>query len=123
MAVTIAIVLFGIGLVGVVLRRDLVIKLLALGLINSASILFLVAIADRPNARAPIQQTVEGLVYADPLPQALVLSAIVINFAILALALVFVMLLVERYHTTDSQRIERETAKEGDDNEDGESWS
>ncbi|HHK67178.1 MAG TPA: hypothetical protein ENJ47_02090 [Candidatus Acetothermia bacterium] len=53
----------------------------------------------------------EGIV-ADPLPQAVVLSAIVINFAILALALVFVMILVERYHTTDSERIESEVAAE-----------
>jgi len=36
----------------------------------------------------------------------------VINFAILALALVFVMILVERYHTTDSERIESEVAAE-----------
>jgi multicomponent Na+:H+ antiporter subunit C len=49
---------------------------------------------------------------ADPLPQALVLTAIVINFAILALSLVFVMLLVERYHTTDSVRIERDVHDE-----------
>ncbi|MCK4245980.1 NADH-quinone oxidoreductase subunit K, partial [Candidatus Bipolaricaulota bacterium] len=50
--------------------------------------------------------------YVNPLPQALVLSAIVINFAILALALVFVMLLVEHYHSTDSQRIEHEIKRE-----------
>jgi len=31
-----------------------------------------------------------------------------LGLTILALALVFVMLLVERYHTTDSQRIEHE---------------
>ena len=44
----------------------------------------------------------------------MVLSAIAINFAILSLALVFVMRLVERYHTTDSRRIEHETRSEED---------
>ena len=117
MAAIIAFVLFGIGIVALVLRRDLVIKLLALGLINAASILFLVSIGDRPGARAPIQLPGDLGIVADPLPQALVLSAIVVNFAILALALVFVMILVERYHTTDSIRIEQEMAREADDQE------
>jgi multicomponent Na+:H+ antiporter subunit C len=110
--VTISIVLFGIGLVGLVLRRDLVIKLLALGLLNSATILCLVSLGATPDGAPPILSGPASDAIVDPLPQALVLSAIVINFAILALALVFVMLLVERYHTTDSQRIDRETNAE-----------
>jgi multicomponent Na+:H+ antiporter subunit C len=110
--VTVAIILFGIGLLGLILRRDLVIKLLALGLINSSTILCLVSLNARPDGAPPLLQG-NGLgAMVDPLPHALVLSAIVINFAILALALVFVMLLVERYHTTDSRRIEEEVARE-----------
>jgi len=110
--VTVSILLFGIALLGLILRRDLVVKLLALGLINSSTILCLVSLHARPDGAAPILQTPSGPEIVDPLPHAMVLSAIVINFAILALALVFVMLLVERYHTTDSQRIERETSEE-----------
>ena len=117
MAAIVAFILFATGIVAMVLRRDLVIKLLALGLVNAASILFLVSIGDRPGARAPIQLLGETAIIADPLPQALVLSAIVVNFAILALALVFVMILVERYHTTDSVRIEQEMAREVDEEE------
>lgn len=110
--VTIAIVLFGIGLLGMILRRDLVIKLLALGLINASTILCLVSLHDAPDAAAPILGPSEAIPVVDPLPHALVLSAIVINFAILALSLVFVMLLVERYHSTDSARIEHEVEAE-----------
>jgi len=110
--VNIAIVLFGIGVLGLVLRRDLVVKLLALGLVNSSAILCLVALSARESGTPPILGTGPTASMVDPLPQAIVLSAIVINFAILALALVFVMLLVERYHTTDSARIERETDAE-----------
>jgi len=110
--VSVAIVLFGIGLLGLILRRDLVIKLLALGLINASTILCLVALQDTPNAAAPILRGAEAIPVVDPLPHALVLSAIVINFAILALSLVFVMLLVERYHSTDSPRIEHEVETE-----------
>jgi len=110
--IIVAVLLFGIGILGLILRRDLVIKLLALGLINSSSILCLVSLDRRPDVSPPI--LVPGVEFAivDPLPQAMVLSAIVINFAILALALVFVMRLVERYHTTDSLRIEHEIERD-----------
>lgn len=117
MAAIIAFSLVGIGVIALVLRRDLVIKLLALGLVNSGVILFLVSIGDRPGGRAPIHIAEDVQPIVDPLPQALVLSAIVVNFAILALALVFVMLLAERYHTTDGERIEREISLESDDEE------
>jgi len=117
MAIIVSFVLLGIGILALVLRRDLVIKLLALGLVNASSILFLVSIGNRPGGRAPIQSPGEIAILVDPLPQALVLSAIVVNFAILALALVFVMILVERYHTTDAQRIEHEMSQETDEEE------
>ena len=104
--VNMAILLFGIGVLGLIIRRDVVIKLLSLGLINSSSVLFLVSLNAKDELVAPIVYGPEGS-YVDPLPQALVISTIVINFALLALALVFVMLLVERYHTTDSVRIAR----------------
>ena len=110
--VEVAFVLFGIGIFALIIRRDLVIKLLALGLIDSSSFLFLVSLDAQRDGIAPIVHGPSAASYVDPLPQALVISAIVINFALLALALVFVMLLVERYHTTDSLRIAREIAKE-----------
>lgn len=115
MAAVVSFILLGIGLLALVLRRDLVIKLLALGLINSSAILFLVSIGDRVGGVPPIQLPGADVVMVDPLPQALVLSAIVVNFAILSLALVFVMILVERYHTTESSRIEEELAHEDDE--------
>ena len=117
MGTAVALILFGMGILALVLRRDLVIKLLALGLVNAASILFLISIGDRPGALPPIQLPGDVAILADPLPQALVLSAIVVNFAILALALVFVMILCERFHSTDSMRIEQEIAREVDGEE------
>jgi multicomponent Na+:H+ antiporter subunit C len=109
--VTIAVILFGVGVLGLILRRDLVIKLLSLGLVNSSSVLFLISLNAKDEAVAPIMYGPKAN-YVDPLPQALVISAIVINFALLALALVFTMLLVERYHTTDSVRIARQVEEE-----------
>ncbi|UCF09428.1 MAG: NADH-quinone oxidoreductase subunit K [Candidatus Bipolaricaulota bacterium] len=105
--VVVAILLFGLATVALVLRRDLVFKLLALGMINGSTVLLLVSLPRAHGTTAPIGVGVLPTTAADPFPQAYVLAAIVINFALLALALVFVMLLVERYHTTDARRIER----------------
>jgi len=112
MGIVIAVVLLGIAILGLVLRRDLIFKLLSLGVLNSGAVLFLVSLGDRAGGTAPIVRGPGPAAYVDPLPQALVLSAIVIDFAVLAVALVFAMLLVERYHTTDSVRIEEEVTKE-----------
>lgn len=108
-----AVALFAIGTLGLVLRRDLVIKLLALGLVNTSAILCLLSLDAAPGRTPPFLSPAFTQHMVDPLPQALVLSAIVINFAILALALVFVMRIVEQYHTLDSQRVEHEV--EGED--------
>lgn len=112
MGIVIAVILLGIAALGMIFRRDLIFKLLSLGVLNSGAVLFLVSLGNRAGGTAPIVRGPGPVVYVDPLPQALVLSAIVIDFAILAVALVFVMLLVERYHSTDSVRIEEEVAKE-----------
>ncbi len=112
MGVVISVVLLGIAVLGLILRRDLIFKLLSIGLLNASAVLFLVSLGDRQGGVSPIVRGPGPALYVDPLPQALVLSAIVIDFAILAVALVFAMLLVERYHTTDSVRIEREIGKE-----------
>lgn len=112
MGIVIAVILLGIAALGLILRRDLIFKLLSLGVLNSGAVLFLVSLGNRAGGTAPIVRGPGPTVYVDPLPQALVLSAIVIDFAILAVALVFVMLLVERYHSTDSVRIEEEVKRE-----------
>ncbi len=112
LGVIVAVVLLGISFLGLILRRDLIFKLLSLGLADSSAVLILVSLDHRPGGIAPIVYGTGPAPYVDPLPQALVLSAIVINFAILTLALVFTMLLVERYHTTDAKRIEEEVGKE-----------
>lgn len=106
-ALALAIALLGVGLWTLIVRRNLIWKLLGLNVASSGAILFLVALAHRPAARPPITGLGPGP-SADPLPHALVLTAIVIDFATLALALVFVIVLTERRHTQDVRRLERD---------------
>ncbi len=102
-AISLVIICVGIG--GLILKKNLLMKLLSLSIVNTATILFLVLIVYRPGDLAPINIESAPQV-ADPLPQALVLTSIVINFGILAFALLFIMLLVKNYHTLDTERIE-----------------
>ncbi|GEM_PF-346910 len=95
-----------VGIIGTVLRRNLVMKLLSLGISDIGVVLIFVAVGYIPGARAPIiEQNMDK--YVDPLPQALVITSIVIGFATLSLSLVFVMYLANKFHTVDSTKLEK----------------
>ncbi len=102
-----AVALAGLGIWVMVMRRNVVWKLLGLNVASGGSILFLVALSHQPGARPAIVGLGPGPT-VDPLPQALVLTAIVIHFATLALALALVIVLTEHRHTQDARRLEEE---------------
>ena len=102
-----AVGLAGLGFFVLAVRRELIFKLLGLHVASGGVGLFLVATGHRPGGIAPILGLGPGPT-VDPLPQALVLTAIVIHFATLALALVYVIYLTERHHSQDAHRLERE---------------
>lgn len=108
-ALGIGLVVLGFG--AMLLRRSLIWKLLGLNVASGGAIVFLVALSHRPGAVPPLVGYPEGIPSADPLPQALVLTAIVIHFATLALSLAYAISLTERLHTQETERIE-ETAEE-----------
>ena len=107
-----AVGLVGLGFVAIVVRRSLIWKLLGLNVASGGAILFLVALSRRPGGRPPLLGYPEGTATADPLPQALVLTAIVIHFATLALSLAYAISLTERLHTQETQRIEEHAEEE-----------
>jgi len=47
--------------------------------------------------------------YAHPVPQAVIVTAIVIGFAILAISLVYATILVQRLRSVDTERLEEES--------------
>jgi multicomponent Na+:H+ antiporter subunit C len=110
----ISIITVVVGSTGLILKKNLLMKLLSLSIVNTATILFFVLVVYTPGDRAPIAPigASPGFQYADPLPQALVLTSIVINFGVLALSLLFTMVLVKRYHTLDVEKIEELARKE-----------
>lgn len=97
--------IFLVGLWGVLSLPNLVKKVVGLSIANSAVIMFFVYYASLSGETAPIL-TGETAAPVDPLPQALMLTAIVIGVCVVALSLVLVYRLYQRFGTLDIRRIE-----------------
>ncbi len=104
-----AIILFLLGTYGVITNRNLVRLMLNLGLMESSTYLFLIALGYRAGGTAPIfyeSKIVPGQTPAvDPIVQALALTSIVIGVVTLAMALSLIIHLARHYRTLDSRRI------------------
>jgi multicomponent Na+:H+ antiporter subunit C len=86
------------GFVGLLLRRNLFLKVLAMDVMGSAVVALFVLLAARSGLRSPILAPTaavaasggNGAAWADPIPQAVILTAIVIGLSIQALLLVVI---------------------------------
>ncbi|KPJ49581.1 cation:proton antiporter [candidate division TA06 bacterium DG_26] len=106
---TACIVLIAIGLYCIVVKRNLVKIIIGFAILEYAVNLFLAVVGYRKLGLAPIvidkSQPVPFSV--DPLPQALVLTAIVIGLGVMALMIAIAYRLYEKYGTFDVAQIRR----------------
>ena len=99
-------VLFSVGLFAVVRKRNLIKIIIGIGIMDYAVNLFFVLIGYRRGGRAPIfadDQVIGKMV--DPLPQAVVLTAIVFGLAVTLLLVAVAIRLYEKYGTFDITKI------------------
>ena len=96
-----AIIIFFIGVYGVVARRNIVKSVLSIGIMEAAAILFFLSAGGEGAERAPIMGP--G-VAADPIPQALMITAIVIGVGVTAVALTMFINLYHKYGTTNWEK-------------------
>ena len=101
--------LFLIGLYGAVTKKDIIKIILSIGIMGYSVNLFLILIAYRTGAIYPILSKIEdlGIPMVDPLPQALVLTSIVIELGITALLAALAIRIYEKYKTFDITKIRR----------------
>ena len=101
-------VLFCVGLYGVLRKRNLVKIIIGLGIMEYAMNLFFVLLGYRFNGRAPIVAKDQDILnMVDPLPQALVLTSIVIGLGVTALVISIAIRIYEKYGTFDITKIKR----------------
>ena len=101
-------VLFMVGVYCVLRKRNVIKIIIGIVIIEYAVNLFFILVGYREHGRAPIlakDQFITGMV--DPLPQALVLTAIVIGLAVTALLAGIAIRLYEKYGTFDITRIRK----------------
>jgi multisubunit Na+/H+ antiporter MnhC subunit len=97
-----------IGLYCIVTKKNLLKIIIGLVIVEYAVNLFLVLLGYKTGGHAPIiNLEVPDWIYVDPLPQALVLTAIVIGLAVLALVVAIALRIYERYGTFDITEIRR----------------
>ena len=102
-----AILLFLIGLYGVLVKRNLIKMIIGLMIMEYAVNLIFTLVGYRSGGTAPIVSGTGNVVYVDPLPQALVLTAIVIGLGTTALAVSFAVRIFEKYDTFDVRKIRK----------------
>lgn len=95
-------ILFGVGVLHV-LQRDLIKLVLGFSLMLGAANLFVFTCGTLAGERAPyVSKAVKA---SDPVPQALILTAIAIGFATTALLISFVLLISQRFQTLNADDV------------------
>ncbi|MDM8558563.1 NADH-quinone oxidoreductase subunit K [Candidatus Parabeggiatoa sp. HSG14] len=108
-----AIGLILIGTVAMVIYHHLIRIILGLILLEAGVNLFLITVGYRANAVAPILMGDQvPVAMVDPIPQALVLTAIVIGVGVQALALALVIKTYKAYGTLDTKELAEKIAQE-----------
>lgn len=95
-------ILLMIGLYAVIAKTNLVKKLIGMAMLQSAVFLLYITMDKVEGGTAPILRTnVPDQIYSNPLPQVLILTAIVVGIATLALGLSIVVRIYEAYGTVE----------------------
>lgn len=106
-----AIFLMVYGLYAIITENNLVRKIIALTFVQTSVILFYITLSYKNNAVLPIMPKLkEGMVidpslYANPLPAALMLTAIVVGVSTLGVALTLVVSIYRAHKTIEEDQI------------------
>lgn len=103
------IILLGIGLYGMLIKDNLVKKMIGLSIFQTGIILFFVSIATKWGATVPVKSekfpVTEVAHYMNPLPHTLMLTAIVVGVATLGVAFALLITIYNRYETLNEQEL------------------
>jgi len=96
-----------VGLYIILVKRNLIKVIVGLGILDTGVNLFLISVGYISKGTAPIfsRPGIDSERMVDPIPQALVLTAIVIGIAVLALALSLAIRLYQHYGTLNLRKI------------------
>lgn len=110
------VVLMMIGLYAMIVKNNLIKKLVGMNIFQTAIILFYVSIGYKSNATIPIiksahgghgghDQIIHAADYINPLPHVLMLTAIVVSVATLGVAMALAVKIYQRYQTLEEDEL------------------
>lgn len=102
----VSLLLFLMGLYTVAVKPNLIKKIMGMNVLETSVFLFIVSIGTVDSGRAPV--VVEGVsrqAFVNPIPQALILTGIVVAVSTTALALSLCIRLHQKYETLDTREI------------------
>ena len=107
------------GLFAMLHKKNLVKKIIGMNIFQTAIILFFISISTKKDATIPIimhshngnTHSVRAIDYINPLPHALMLTAIVVSIATLGVALSLAIKLHRQYGTLDEDEILKQMRK------------
>jgi multicomponent Na+:H+ antiporter subunit C len=101
-------VLMAIGIYCMLVKKNLVKKIIGLGIMEYAINLFFILMGYRQGGEAPILDKQTAIAnFVDPLPQALILTSIVIGLGVTSLMVALVVRIYEKYKTFDINEIRK----------------
>ena len=107
------VVLLMIGFYAVIAKPNLMKKLLGLSIFQAAVFLLYITMDKVDGGTAPIiQPGVVDQIYSNPLPQVLILTAIVVGISTIALGLAVVVRIYEAYGTIEDDEIQKADTQE-----------
>ena len=104
-----SIAMFFISFYGLITSKSIIKSIVSVGLLETAVVMFLISIGFSEGMTPPIGQNLENV--ADPLPQALVITAIVIGITVTAVNITFFISLCRQYNTADWDAVKKKNSE------------
>ena len=110
---TLVMILFFLGVYGMVLSKNYMKKLMAMNVMQVAVIYFYLCFAQKDGAMIPIQNgiTTDPSMYINPLPHGLMLTAIVVSLGTTGVAIALLMRIKEIYGSVEEVDVLRRASK------------
>lgn len=110
---TLVMILFFLGVYGMVLSKNYMKKLMAMNVMQVAVIYFYLCFAQKDGAMIPIQNgiTTDPSMYINPLPHGLMLTAIVVSLGTTGGAIALLMRIKEIYGSVEEVEVLRRASK------------
>jgi len=103
------VIMFFIGFYGLVTCKSILKSIISIAFVETAVIMFFLSLGYTDGVLPPIGQDLSNV--ADPVPQALMITAIVIGVAVTAINLIMLISLCRQSHSSDWDAVKKENTK------------